>query len=527
MSIMNKKFLEIVISVFLICVMFLSSVSATDLDTNLVDDSLLSSDSSSQSNILESNKSENLNNNPSAVNSSSLNFNGSIDKDSNIGGNNLNKKCILEDSLKYFNRSTDLSVYKNSSFDDSLISVSVMDNINSVHDFNGEANVVHDNKASSIVLNPTSNCYFVSQDFTTNPSSGDNFTVTFLSNSGSPIVGRELSLNLINPAGGSVSYWRTTNIDGVAKLPIYLAYPAIYTMEVSFAGDSSYSSAYASYSITISGKISTFIEDSGNSIVRGNNYKITLKDVNGNRLPGESIYVTLINNLGESITYMYTTNSNGIANMPINLVAAVWTLNIEYRGSNTYGSSGKTVQLTVINPPNVYPNTVNNGQFRTGLNEINTISDLSSYITGSNPQCARNSAIINLANSLTSSYINSWDKATVLFNWVRDNINYLYYSNSHKYAAGTLLDRCANCCDQANLVVALCRAAGIPAKYAHSKNCYFYNAHSYFGHVWAQIYVDGNWYSADTTSHSNSLGNIQNWNTNSFTLFNQYCLLPF
>ena len=65
--------------------------------------------------------------------------------------------------------------------------------------------------------------------------------------------------------------------------------------------------------------------------------------------------------------------------------------------------------------------------------------------------------------------------------------------------------------------MALCRAADIPARYTHGKNCRFSSGLN-TGHVWAQIYIDGVWYSADATSSRNELGNIHNWNTNSFTL---------
>ena len=71
----------------------------------------------------------------------------------------------------------------------------------------------------------------------------------------------------------------------------------------------------------------------------------------------------------------------------------------------------------------------------------------------------------------------------------------------------------ANCVDHAHLVIALCRAAGIPARYVHGQNCVF-SSGLVTGHVWAQILVDGTWKVADATSKRNSLGNIVNWFTN-------------
>ncbi|MCE5213726.1 MAG: transglutaminase family protein, partial [Methanobacterium sp.] len=82
----------------------------------------------------------------------------------------------------------------------------------------------------------------------------------------------------------------------------------------------------------------------------------------------------------------------------------------------------------------------------------------------------------------------------------------------------------ANCCDTTNLLVALTRAAGIPARYEHGE-CTF--SDGVFGHVWAQVYVNGNWYRADAISDRNSFGVINNWDTSNWTLIGIYAELPF
>ena len=160
----------------------------------------------------------------------------------------------------------------------------------------------------------------------------------------------------------------------------------------------------------------------------------------------------------------------------------------------------------------------NASQYKKGLNEVQALNstELAKYLKASGND-ALNSAIKSLANSLTSGKTTVWAKAQAIFNWVRDNINYEYYANTKYKATGTLSKKKGNCCDHANLIVALCRAADIPARFSHGKNCKFSSGLN-TGHVWAQIYVDGVWYSADATSSRNKLGNIQNWNTNSFTL---------
>lgn len=169
----------------------------------------------------------------------------------------------------------------------------------------------------------------------------------------------------------------------------------------------------------------------------------------------------------------------------------------------------------------------NSSQYKKGLNEIQSLtsSQLAQYLVSSGND-ALNSQIKTLANQLTSGKSTVWAKAEAIFNWVRDNIQYEYYANTKYKATGTLSYKKGNCCDHANLIVALCRAANIPARYSHGKNCKF-SSGLVTGHVWAQIYVDGVWYSADATSSRNELGNIQNWNTTSFDLYGQYVHLSF
>jgi len=76
-----------------------------------------------------------------------------------------------------------------------------------------------------------------------------------------------------------------------------------------------------------------------------------------------------------------------------------------------------------------------------------------------------------------------------------------------------------------HLLVALSRAAGIPARYMHG-NCVFRSGNTY-GHVWGQLYINGKWYDADATSFSNTLGSIKNWDTSSVFIKGVYAELPF
>ena len=135
------------------------------------------------------------------------------------------------------------------------------------------------------------------------------------------------------------------------------------------------------------------------------------------------------------------------------------------------------------------------------------------------------SSVSALAKSLSTGCTTDLQKATKIYNWVRDNINYAFYYNTKYGASGTLKNRLGNCCDTANLLVALARDAGIQARYVHG-SCKF-SSGNWYGHVWAQVYINGKWVNADATSSRNSLGVIKNWNTATYKLEGVYNTLPF
>ena len=162
-----------------------------------------------------------------------------------------------------------------------------------------------------------------------------------------------------------------------------------------------------------------------------------------------------------------------------------------------------------------------------GINEKNNESDLNQYLKKFNNAIGVTYALKAKAKELTLGYSTTLKKANAIFNFVKNEIKYKYYENSLKGADKTLSSKLGNCCDQANLIIALCRLSGIPARYSHGQHCYFYYSGNYYGHVWAQILIGNTWYAADATSSSNSLGFIRNWNINTFNTLRQYSLIPF
>lgn len=115
------------------------------------------------------------------------------------------------------------------------------------------------------------------------------------------------------------------------------------------------------------------------------------------------------------------------------------------------------------------------------------------------------------------------ERAEALFYHVRDHVVYDYYENTRHGAAATLTGGVGNCCDHAHALVALARAAGIPARYVHARATY--PSGTVYGHVWADLYVEGVWYLCDATGKQNTFGNHENWV--SFTLNSKQAELPF
>ncbi|WP_255360703.1 Ig-like domain-containing protein [Methanobacterium bryantii] len=136
-----------------------------------------------------------------------------------------------------------------------------------------------------------------------------------------------------------------------------------------------------------------------------------------------------------------------------------------------------------------------------------------------------NSKIKAMATKLTKSKTTVYAKAVAIYNWVRNNIDYSYYSSTRYGAVGTLSKGSGNCVDTAHLLIALLRASGVQARYKHVKAKF--SSGNWYGHVYAQVYVNGKWYNADATSSRNSFGVIKNWNTATATYKGTYVSLPF
>lgn len=94
-------------------------------------------------------------------------------------------------------------------------------------------------------------------------------------------------------------------------------------------------------------------------------------------------------------------------------------------------------------------------------------------------------------------------KAEAIFAYTRDEWEWEDYYNTRKGAVGTINAKGGNCCDLTHATLALCHAAGIPARYLHGQ-CYF--SSGVIGHVIPEIYVDGKWWVCDPSNNNATFG---------------------
>ena len=191
-----------------------------------------------------------------------------------------------------------------------------------------------------------------------------------------------------------------------------------------------------------------------------------------------------------------------------------------------YGNENRLPNTVTISYSSGSGSNSGTGATGTGLNEaLKNGTELSQYLKATKNCQVDNSKIKDIVNKVTKGLTSVKDKATAIYNYVRDNLDYSFYYNTKYGAVGALNAKKGNCVDHSHLLVAMFRTADIPARYVHGK-CTFSSGSTY-GHVWVQVLVDGQWTVADATSSRNSLGKVANWNTNTFSLNGIYSELGF
>ncbi len=191
-----------------------------------------------------------------------------------------------------------------------------------------------------------------------------------------------------------------------------------------------------------------------------------------------------------------------------------------YYNTNNRLPAYVSIQRGIVKTP-----TINTSSSSSNQTKVVIPAAIQQYLDPTN-NCQSNSTVIkSYASSITQGLTTQMDKEVAIFNWVRDNIGYSFYYNTKYGALGTLTSKTANCVDTSHLMIALMRAAGIPAEYEHVYAQF--TSGTWYGHVIALVYINGVWYKADGTSSRNQFGVVNNWNTTTATVYGTYKELPF
>ncbi len=264
-------------------------------------------------------------------------------------------------------------------------------------------------------------------------------------------------------------------------------------------------------------------------INNGTTTSITLKDINSAAKPSESVKSGNITKSGYlDLAKRVNTFIDAIGALPNYATSSLGKLNYQsliYTFSKImafYKTNERLPSYVTVKP---WSTVGSSSTSTSGSTSESVPASLQQYLKSTTNCQVTNSQIQSLAKSITSGKTSTYDKAVAIFNWVRDNIGYSFYYNTIYGAVGTLNKKTGNCVDTAHLLIALERAAGIPARYEHVKAKF--TSGNWYGHVIAQVYVNGKWYNADATSSKNTFGVIKNWNTGTATYKGTYATLPF
>lgn len=113
--------------------------------------------------------------------------------------------------------------------------------------------------------------------------------------------------------------------------------------------------------------------------------------------------------------------------------------------------------------------------------------------------------VVSARNKAINGKTTEMEKAVAIFEFTRDEWEWEDYYNTAKGAKEVIRCKGGNCCDLTHGMIAIARSAGIPARYVHGPETY-YPSGSIWGHVWAELYVDGKWYICDASNNGCSFG---------------------
>ena len=164
-----------------------------------------------------------------------------------------------------------------------------------------------------------------------------NLTTTLKDNKGNPLKEKQITITI-----NETKHTLTTDNNGQTTLPINLL-PGTYTAKINYTGNDIYTPSATNATVTIN-KITTNMQTNSIAFIydEPENLTITLKDYKNNLLANRNIQITLN---GENHTI--TTNNNGEATLPINLLPGIYTAKITFNENEIYLPSSTNADITI------------------------------------------------------------------------------------------------------------------------------------------------------------------------------------
>ncbi|MBR2858207.1 Ig-like domain repeat protein, partial [bacterium] len=146
-----------------------------------------------------------------------------------------------------------------------------------------------------------------------------------------------LTFTITDSQGHSTVLTAKTDNYGIGEILLVLEIGE-YDILTEFKGDSWYSYSNSTAHIIVNPVNTTIIAPDITFYGDGNQYNITLKDIYGNIVSEENIYLTISKN-GINDKFTLKTNEFGVASLTINYLPGTYYLHIDYNGDEVYGAS--------------------------------------------------------------------------------------------------------------------------------------------------------------------------------------------
>ena len=159
-----------------------------------------------------------------------------------------------------------------------------------------------------------------------------------------------MSVKLSDDATGNVTlgidgkYYTLPVTDGSVNFTIPMLDAGDYEVSVSYSGDDKYSDIFDGFNFTVNSNHPVIISEDVVKYYAGTErLYVTLTNVRGDKLAGETLYITI-----NGVTYSRVTNADGMCSLPINLPSGDYGVSIIYNTSELYDPIEYIVNVTVL-----------------------------------------------------------------------------------------------------------------------------------------------------------------------------------